>query len=409
MRDSSDIRHAAPRDSDPLTSTLFLAAVAVGCILRVWVSTLGHNDDFRGWMRTAEIASAGENVYAHTGAYNYGPIWAYLLVLIKWVDAALGIQHLHGSIAAFLSVVDIGLALMLVRVAGYAAAVLFILSPVSILLTGFHSQFDNLAVLIAAWSWSVFAWAPVTPHTAWRQTLRAAVLMGASLASKHILIFFPLWVLFVPHRPITHRLVYCGVAYACLVAAFVPFALTPEGLLGIQANVIGYRSDLGAGFFPHLVRLLVPPHLVARLSEVSGMPATQALWAVTMVGTGIIIARKFPRELLFAYLVALLAYTPAMAEQYLAIPLFACAFYWRHWQSWLYLVVATALLSASPVNIGAFPGVSAYTGWLRNTGLFNFHKAQLCMLLLLLAFYYRPGVRGAQGVTGRAGTVGGWW
>jgi hypothetical protein len=368
-----------------------VASLLAGATLRIWASTLGHNDDFLTWSRVAGVIAAGKNVYAST-SWTYGPIWPEILGLIKWADSTLRVNAFHTSIAGFLTLADAGIAVILVRLGGYVPGILFMLCPVSILITGYHSQIDNLAVLFALLSWYVLRSRPSVTDSGRGQIVLAAVLMGTSLATKHVMLFFPVWILFWPGRPVTQRIMYCLLAYALAAAAFVPFATSPAAAVGISENVIGYRG-FGGGLFPRLVSLVAPLQQVAAwFSWVPLLSPLDLVWAMVMVPTGIAVARKFPRDPLFVYLIALLAYTPSMAEQYLTIPVASCAMYWRRWQSWAYIVIALALLSSSPVNIGSLHAVNAYTIYLRRAGLMN-TQAQLPMLLLLLYFYYARGER----------------
>jgi hypothetical protein len=382
---------ASPQWAKPI----FVASLFAGVALRIWASTLGYNLDLWAWYHLVRVMAAGENLYAST-VYDYGPIWPEILRLIAWADSTLRVHEFHTSIAGFLTLADVGIAVILVRLGGYVPGILFMLCPVSILITGYHSQIDNLAVLFGLLSWYVLRSRPSVTDSGRGQIVLAAVLMGTSLATKHVMLFFPVWILFWPGRPVTQRIMYCLLAYALGAAAFVPFATSPAAIVGISKNVIHYRG-LGGGLLPQLVSLVAPlERLAAWFSWVPLLSPLDFVWAMVMVLTGIAVARKFPRDPLFVYLVALLAYAPSMADQYLTIPVASCAMYWRRWQSWAYIVIVLALLSSSPANIGSLHAVNAYTMYLRRAGLMN-AQAQLPMLLLLLSFYYAAGDRSASG------------
>lgn len=388
---------ASPQWAKPV----FVASLFAGAALRIWASTLGYNYDFLAWSRVAGVMAAGKNLYASIG-YNFGPVWPLVLGLIKWADSTLRVNAFHTSIAGFLTLADAGIAVILVRLGGYVPGILFMLCPVSILITGYHSQIENLAILFGLLSWYVLRSTPSIRDSGRGQIVLAAVLMGISLATKHVMLFFPLWILFWPGRPVVQRVMYCVLAYAFCAATFVPFATNPAAAVGISENVIGYRSWFGTGLFLRLVSLVAPlEQLAAWFSWVPLLSPLELVWAMAMVLTGIAVARKFPRDSLFVYLIAMLAYTPSMAEQYLTIPVASCAMYWRRWQSWAYIVITLALLSSSAVNIGSLHAVNAYTMYLRRLGLMN-TQAQLPMLLLLLSFYYTGGDRSASGAPGGA-------
>jgi hypothetical protein len=383
---------APPRWAKPV----FVASLFAGVALRIWASTLGYNDDFKAWSLVASVMAAGKNVYAST-LWNYGPIWPEILQLIKWADSTLRVNAFHTSIAGFLTLADAGIAVILVRLGGYVPGILFMLCPVSILITGYHSQIDNLAVLFGLLSWYVLRSTPSVRDSGRGQIVLAALLMGTSLATKHVMLFFPLWILFWPGRPVVQRVMYCVLAYAFCAATFVPFATNPAAAVGMSKNVMGYRG-LWPGLFLRLVSLVAPLEQVAAwFSWVPLLSPFDFVLAMAMVLTGIAVARKFPRDPLFVYLIAMLAYAPSMAEQYLTIPVASCAMYWQRWQSWAYIVIALALLSSSPVNIGSLHAVNTYTLYLRRVGLMN-TQAQLPMLLLLLSFYYTGGERPVSGV-----------
>src|SRR6185369_1491861 len=79
---------------------------------------------------------------------------------------------------------------------GSRVAALFFLNPVSILITGLHGQFDNLAVLAA-----LLAMLVMGEHEAGRTAaapgrgrwLCGLALIGLSLCVKHLLFVFPAW------------------------------------------------------------------------------------------------------------------------------------------------------------------------------------------------------------------------
>ena len=51
------------------------------------------------------------------------------------------------------------------------------------------------------------------------------------------------------------------------------------------------------------------------------------------------------------YLLAMFALSPALMDQYLAVPMLACAIFWRNWAAWAFAGAATAALLCSPCNV----------------------------------------------------------
>src|SRR5688500_5479310 len=174
---------------------LLSLACAAGVALRLWLASRGHNYDMDSWRSIADVAREHWNVYAATPRYNYGPVWFGVLWLLDRAHDVLplgrfGTESFHVVIASLLALADVVIAVLLFRAFGLLPGLLFILNPVSVLLSGYHSQFDNLAVLPALGAWLLvrpqFGGADVSR----RRWVAAALLLGLSLATKHFMIFF---------------------------------------------------------------------------------------------------------------------------------------------------------------------------------------------------------------------------
>jgi hypothetical protein len=86
------------------------------------------------------------------------------------------------------------------------------------------------------------------------------------------------------------------------------------------------------------------------------IPAFKALWAALMVGFGVLAARRQQssppwNDMFLCYLIAMYGLSPSIADQYTAIPLVACAVFYRFLPSWAFWVTATAELLVSDTNI----------------------------------------------------------
>lgn len=358
---------------------LFAVLLAFGAALRLWVSTLGWNYDLESWALVAALVDKGENVYIHTFRLPYGPIWAYVTWLALRLQRALGLSDLrsfHLLLAAFLSAIDVGIAVALARMRGYLPAILFTLCPVSILITGYHSQIDNFAILPALLSWYFLERHPERPAIS--DLIAAAVLMGLSLSIKHVFLFFPLWLLAWPSRRLLHRLLYACVAYTTFLAVFIPFASTPEGMDAVRRVVFGYRGFgwLGYALLPRLI-------------------ADSGLWlkafTAGMLISGLAISRFAPRQAFYVYPISLLILTAALTNQYLTIPVISFAVYWQSVAMWVYVVVSTFALFASAQEIGAVQRIQPLARALRERG-FEIRAnptssllPQICLLLFAVS------------------------
>src|SRR5664279_132719 len=186
-------------DSKP--NWLFFVVIIAGIAARLLVATCGHNYDVDSWQIVANIVERGANVYASTERYTYGPVWFQIL---HGLDLLAGHNPavLRYLVAGFLSLVDVGIFYILWRKYGRVAACLFFFNPISVIITGYHSQIDNLAVLLgllAAWLVGDEFDRPLN-----RRKLLGLFVLGLSLATKHLLFAFPFW-LAVKQRGIWHK------------------------------------------------------------------------------------------------------------------------------------------------------------------------------------------------------------
>ncbi len=148
-------------DSDKIPSVTVVVLLA-GALARPWVATRGHNFDFESWLIAADIFSHGGNIYAETSRYIYGPVW-FLLLGILWPiarlfpDSALAFRYI---LPCFLTLADIGIFFVLRRKFGPIAAVLFFLNPISIVISGYQVQVDNIAILLGSWAMELWGDSP---------------------------------------------------------------------------------------------------------------------------------------------------------------------------------------------------------------------------------------------------------
>jgi hypothetical protein len=268
--------------------------------------------------------------------------------------------------------VDAGIGYLLFRYAGLGAACFYLLNPICILITGYHSQIDNLAVLCGLASCLLLG------SSRRFNRLGTAVLLGLSLATKHILFLFPVWVFFgtAERLSLRSRFAWACAAYAIPAIFFAAYALAyPGSIAGIWSHAIQYRGlafaagssgaspldSAASGLLPMLVLLITAPFTAAKGLSFPVIGNPTAIWIVCMLTLGIITRRFTAIERLNAYLVGITLTTPTIADQYLAIPLVACAMVWTARSVWVYTGVGTAfLLLISFSNMGHALGMSLF-------------------------------------------------
>ena len=154
-----------------------------------------------------------------------------------------------------------------------------------ILLTGYHSQFEDSAWLAGLASWLLIRRGSPAP----RRLAFAAELQGVPLSIKHILFLFPIWVLFWPKLGgWRKRMGNAVIAYGVFGLSFFPCMRDPASRAGIYHNLLHYR----AVFSLSLGRFLTPAHplafgsiaLVLVILPVKSLALHWAVPAALMVG-----------------------------------------------------------------------------------------------------------------------------
>jgi hypothetical protein len=281
-----------------------LMVVLLGLAARLAAATLGHNYDMESWYLVAKVAQQGGNVYAETDRYNYGPVW---FQIVHGLDVLAGHRPevLRFLIAGFLSLVDAGLFWLLCRRAGRLAGILFFLNPVSILITGFHCQFDNLAILLALGAILCFGEDYDQPLN--RRKLGALGLLGLSLMTKHIFFLFPFW-LAVKQSGLRQKILVLVVPAAVFLLGFAPY--WAGGRAGIVDHVFCYPSAQNGYFY----KLVVPQFIQFACNR-------NTLWYGLLILFAFICRARNGFESLLIYSGALVAFAPSTTNQYLAIPI----------------------------------------------------------------------------------------
>lgn len=331
---------------------LLVSAILISVIAKILIAAAGHNYDVNSYCIVSGILEQGKSVYANTDRYNYGPIWAWLVSGLGRLAPCGAGERFHVLIAAFLAMADVMIGLIVARAYSFTAAIVFLFSPISLFVSGFLSQFDNLAVLVALLAWlAIRGGKPELPRL-----VGSAALLGVSLVVKHAMFLFPIWLLFwKPLGKLRYRVLYAGIAYTIFGASFLPWWTDPASRAGILRNVFSYKSAYGNSLLGRLIGLFTPVNSFdAFFSHWFHLHnGLQMLWMGLMLATGIVLATRDRRELFLLYLMALYAFSPSVAAQYIAIPMIAAAVYYGFWESWAFIGAGTGALLLARINIVA--------------------------------------------------------
>jgi hypothetical protein len=299
------------RHGTGLPDLLLVLAISAGVAARLAAGFYHHSQtifDFLSYELVAGIVTSGHSVYASTWRYNYGPVW-FLVLDALWRIAHSNVAAFAWLIRLLLTAADAAIAWLVARSVGRFAAVVFILNPVSILVTGVQLQFDNLAILIALGACVLVQARRLEQSDSLGALLVPALLLGCSLVVKHDCLFFPFWIAF-RRRFGWRQLAALVLPFALFVLSFVPYA---SAWRGIVRNVAGFRPGLDAPL-GHLVGAVVDNF---RLMSV--------VFAAAVLGVGWLCRRMPLPHALAAYLVTIVALSPRIDLEYFAIPALAVA------------------------------------------------------------------------------------
>jgi hypothetical protein len=305
---------------------LFLVIIA-GLVARMEMATLGHNYDMASYRIVVGILDQGGSVYAGTERYNYGPVW---FLILHGLDVLAGHNEtiFRYLVAVFLSLVDIGICLLLWRNFGYLAACLFFLNPISIIITGFQNQFDNLAILLGMAA--VLMMGDDFDRPVDRRKLGGLAILGFSLMTKHLFFAFPFW-LAVKQKGVLQKVIVVLTPVVVFLAGFIPY--WHGGSQGIIQNVFHYHSMTNEYFY----KIFVPMCL-------QNIFSSRTVWFACLAVFAFVHRRKKAVEFLLAYTCVLVATSPAIVNQYLAIPI-AFAATRRNVLTALYTILGTWVLA----------------------------------------------------------------
>jgi hypothetical protein len=134
--------------------TVWAITIAIGTVARVLIALRGSNADYKAWFENAKVLRNGGNLYSGNETYGYGPVWMFVL---RFADLAQNIfsenrQVFRLVIILVLTAFDLMIAILIAKKFSLEAGLLFFVNPISVIITGYHNQFDNLAVLVGVWA-----------------------------------------------------------------------------------------------------------------------------------------------------------------------------------------------------------------------------------------------------------------
>lgn len=342
---------------------IVVAAIIFGLYFRLSLAgfTLGNYDLF-SYKIVAEIVSKGENVYAATKRYNYSPFWFMILSGFYKINTLFAEVSFRVIVRGFLSLVDLATLAVLYKISKLKkiffppVAVGFFLNPVSIIITGYHGQFENLTLLFIL-SGAYF-------YLRNKKSKLAGLLFLSAGIIKHIV--FNQVLVFLNHffkkkNKVIFAFALCAVIF---LSAFIPF--WPIGKRGIINNVFLYKSLTG-GYGINYFLEKINPDFVSVYNKI-------------FIFLLFIFAFKFKsRSLVKAVLVNslfFLSFAPGMSDQYLILPI-AVASLSGSLRFYLFTFIVSFYLFQSPAQLylKQYSFISSNIVWL------------ICLLWFIIEFF----------------------
>ena len=301
---------------------IFLLFSAIGIIIRIWISQFGSNFDFAMWQINLELFKQDKSIYEF-GNYTYSTPWIYTLYLLDSISLPIienntFIKNIPGTfyrfkIIIFLSLIDVAIFYLLYKNYSLKIGLLFLINPISIILTGHHNAFNNYAILFGFIG--ILNYGNLNEKKINFKKFSSIILFGLSISIKHILLFFPLWWAF-KEKKLINKLLILTIPYIIFLISFTPFL--PEDLQNIIYKIL-YFGKIETGPF---WKIILPEIFDRYLSF-------HTLFSLLIIFLGFCLVNKNLKDSFYLYLIAVIAFAPQMYTQYLIIPLIAIAIYWN--------------------------------------------------------------------------------
>lgn len=224
----------APRARRGLGPVPAPVAVALGVrLLAALLSARLVADVLRYSRVGAHVLDVSWNPYLSPRLYPYPPVWVWFEAGSLWLSRQLGEALFPVLVKLPVLAADGALVLVLLRWAGPLAAWVYALHPVAVLVSGFHGQFDALALLLLLLS---VRWAEEGRRD------RSALGLAAAIAVKSFPVLL-LGVLLSPGRARAIR--YAALATVPVALILVPYALHDPAALRRELFGYGGVADFG--------------------------------------------------------------------------------------------------------------------------------------------------------------------
>lgn len=318
-------------------------AIFAGIGLRFWAMSIGSGFDFESYCIVGRLVNEGKNVYAETTRYNYGPVFFMIQGFCYWLAHFLSIDIIatyRVLIVSVLTLADIGIMFYIMTRYSLKLGIVFFLNPVSIIITGFHNQFDNIAVFLVLCSCCFYN----EEEKINRRDFLFVLFMALSLVTKHVLFMVPIWLFVKKGLTFKKRILYSVIPVFIFLLSFIPFMIgNMDAVKGVLYNVFLYRSSAFGMLIDYACKFLRIP--------------LQFYFIIFVLSMSILalITRKQEYEYqIMIYLLAQVVFASAAAPQYLIIPIVALCVGEKRTYRYMYFLLAGLYLFIGEFRIANF-------------------------------------------------------
>jgi hypothetical protein len=352
---------------------LFLI-ICIGLGLRLFLASLNlHNFDILMYEKDIEILREGKNVYAEQKHYNYTPFWFLTLGAIDNIPFLRSLPF-YFTIRAFLTLIDVVSLFILVRIAAQRGlnliktSAFFFLNPISIIITGYHGQFDNIVILFLLIA--IYLHGKSFEGLSRTKIVLIWLATSMSLIVKHI-ILFPITFFWFNITKRWKAILAMISSVIIFLTTFLPYA-TDNARHNILKNVFLYRSVEGRYGIGEVLNIRCPDRCVfttLKLGSYSVSLDVFLIYFLLFLGGFLLclflIRFKDPaRGALFGILY-FLTFTNGIGAQYLMLPIALGALFPTKWFLLFSMTITFFMIGDSDeLGIVAFSGFRWIVPWL---------------------------------------------
>lgn len=334
-----------------------LLIIILGISLRLFLATVPSvNFDMELHILNGQIFDEGKrNIYINQPSYNYSPAIFYIIgFLYKLNKTFLSIPYPFVQ-RTYQTIIDLLTLLVLCRIAKglkispTRTAVFYFLNPVSILLSGYHGQYDNNAMfflLTGVWYY-FYSNLPIKRLKA----ITAWFIITIGFIVKHHIPFqvFLTFLYMYKNKNIIKGFLLFGMTILFFLSTFIPFYDTSESRFVINDYVIGYQGLATISGITGIIRFLC---VTCEIFDVRLYTIYRYVFLIFGMLFPLLLMRQ--KNLLRAMLLSLLffqAFTSGHAAQYFILPISVGALFPSRWFL-AYTAVVTLFFTAFQLETG---------------------------------------------------------